>query len=89
MHTGKNHDQYIHTLYSSVLLPQTVATTGKSDDIATGTCCLNDVVLMSMRCRYVASTLVRRNFFVMYPLGVYLNLLLSVFCCSQETSRAD
>ena len=25
VHTGKNHDQYIHTLYSSVLLPQAVA----------------------------------------------------------------
>ena len=25
VHMGKNHDQYTHTLYSSVLLPQAVA----------------------------------------------------------------
>ena len=25
VHTGKNHDQYIHTFYSSALLPQAVA----------------------------------------------------------------
>ena len=39
-----------------------------------GIWCRNDVVLTSMRRNHVASTLIRRHFYVMCPLGMFSNI---------------
>ena len=45
--------------------------------IPVGICYQNDVILTSMRRSYVASTLIRRHFYAMCPLGIHLPCFIS------------
>ena len=55
---------------------------GISVNCPVGIWCQNDVVSTSMRRHHVASTLIRRHFYVMCPLGKLLSADLAVLCRS-------